>query len=63
MLKRGTAQIARHLCRGLEPTYREKFLRQVDSVEWVLESDMTQGCLGICDVCDGKRQRISLIIC
>jgi hypothetical protein len=42
---------------------RERFLRQLDRVVWVLESKMPQGCLGICDVCDGKCWKISLIGC
>lgn len=54
LLKKGVMSWSKGMSREMETADREKFLRQVDSVEWVLESQMPKGELGIFDVCNGE---------
>jgi hypothetical protein len=58
VLKKGVMSWLKGMSREMEAADREKFLRQVDSVEWVLESQMPKGELGVCDVCNGERWEI-----
>jgi hypothetical protein len=53
-LKGTVSEIMQHMFREMEVADRKKSLRQVDSVEWVLESQMPKGESGICDVCNGE---------